>query len=376
MRTRVCVIGMLDSVHLARWLQQFRDQPLDFVLLASSPHRKIHPALKSLLSGSGTSRYRALRPYWLFGAPLWVADKFLGNRIRALALWAIVRIWSPKYVHAFELQNAGYVALRYLRWTKSKDRPARLILTNYGSDIFWFSKFPKHKKKLEELLLAADSYSCECKRDVRLAEELGFKGSVMPVFPNAGGFSAEELGTPLTLLDDRTSIAIKGYQGWVGRAITALDAVEIIADQLGKIRIELYSCNWSTIRRAKKLRRQTGLDITWSPKGKLRHEQMMELFSRSRVYVGISDSDGISTSLLEAMACGAIPVQTSTACCDEWFTNTGVRVDTISPEAVADAIIAALQLARDPSNAERNRKTIAEKASKEKVREASLKYYR
>ena len=303
-------------------------------------------------------------------------DKLFGNRLRALILLIIVKFWRPHYVHALELQNAGYIVLRYLQCFGKGIPTGKLIVTNYGSDIFWFSRFPNHRKKIEELLESVDTYSCECERDINLARKLGFSGNTMPVFPNAGGFSAADLDHTLAKSQTRQSIAIKGYQGWVGRANTALDAVELCADHLQDYKIELYSCNNSTIRRAKSLRRSTGLKITWSPKGKLLHEQVLELFRRSAVYVGISESDGISTSLLEAMACGAIPVQTSTACCDEWFTNTGVRVDTISPQAVADAILAALELAKNPLNAERNRQTIAEKASEEKVREAALQYYR
>jgi glycosyltransferase involved in cell wall biosynthesis len=56
---------------------------------------------------------------------------------------------------------------------------------------------------------------------------------------------------------------------------------------------------------------------------------MLDLFASSRIYVGISLSDGISTSLLEAMAMGAFPIQTSTACVDEWFADgvSGYRID-------------------------------------------------
>jgi len=48
---------------------------------------------------------------------------------------------------------------------------------------------------------------------------------------------------------------------------------------------------------------------------------MLKLFSESRVYVGISLSDGISTSLLEAMATGCYPIQTNTGCACEWVTE-------------------------------------------------------
>src|SRR5262249_11962200 len=49
------------------------------------------------------------------------------------------------------------------------------------------------------------------------------------------------------------------------------------------------------------------------------HDQILEWYSKARIYLGISISDAISTSALEAMALGAFPIQTNTSCCDEWF---------------------------------------------------------
>jgi glycosyltransferase involved in cell wall biosynthesis len=121
--------------------------------------------------------------------------------------------------------------------------------------------------------------------------------------------------------------------------------------------------------------RETGLTIKVNGKGALSHSQVLELFSKSKIYIGLSESDGISTSLLEAMAMGAIPVQTATACCDEWFSDTGVAVKEITSEAVQAAIRKALVLAEDQANADRNRETIREKASAEKVSAIAKTFY-
>ena len=111
-------------------------------------------------------------------------------------------------------------------------------------------------------------------------------------------------------------------------------------------------------------------------KGELQHFELLELFGRAKVYVGLSLSDGISTSMLEAMAMGAIPVQTATACCDEWFDQTGVKVEDLNVASVADAILQGIELANDPSNRNINRETIRSKASEEYVRDAALEFYR
>jgi hypothetical protein len=364
---------MLDSIHSARWLEQFSDQEIDFLLFPSSPNRRIHPQLKALLERNTTANYRIVPLGRWFGLPLWILDKFTSNFFRGTLLRWTIRKYKPDILHALELQNAGYVSLRAL--SKHKPDGLRFIATNWGSDIFWFQRFPKHRAKLEALLKLADAYSAECHRDVALANELGFTGEALPVIPNAGGFSKADVSMPLLPSDERKTIALKGYHGWVGRAKVSLEAVRELAGELGDYRFVVYSANRSVIKLAKQVAKETGLDITAHAKGSLSHQQVLELFAKSKIYVGLSESDGISTSMLEAMAMGAIPVQTSTACCDEWFKDSGVAVREITVQSVKTAIQQGLVLAQDPENAKTNRKTIELKANAEDVQKIALTFY-
>ena len=364
---------MLDSIHTARWLEQFSDQEINFLLFPSSPNRRIHPQLKALLERNTTAHYRIVPFGKWFGLPLWILDKFTNNLFRGTLLRLTIKRHKPDILHALELQNAGYVSLRAL--SKHKPEGLRIIATNWGSDIFWFQRFPKHRAKLQALLKLADAYSAECHRDVALARELGFTGEALPVIPNAGGFSTADLSMPLLPPDKRKTIALKGYHGWVGRAKVSLEAVRELAEELGDYKLVVYSANRSVIKLAKQVAKETGLDITAHAKGSLSHQQVLELFAKSKIYVGLSESDGISTSMLEAMAMGAIPVQTSTACCDEWFKDSGVAVREITVQSVKTAIQQGLVLAENPANAKTNRKTIELNANAEDVRKTALTFY-
>ena len=53
----------------------------------------------------------------------------------------------------------------------------------------------------------------------------------------------------------------------------------------------------------------------------LSQQDMYNLFARSKIYIGISKSDGISTSMLEAIALGTFPIQSDTSCSNEWIKN-------------------------------------------------------
>jgi glycosyltransferase involved in cell wall biosynthesis len=175
---------------------------------------------------------------------------------------------------------------------------------------------------------------------VRLARDLGLKGKAMPTFPNAGGidlaFAEEFRSRAQTSL--RKLIVVKGYQHFAGRAMTALDALERCADALHSFEVVLFSVSQEVARRARELQRTGTLNV-WIAEY-LPHEQMLRLHSRARVYLAVSISDAISTSMLETIAMGAFPIQTNTSCCDEWITDgeSGFIVDPDDVEGIAECV--------------------------------------
>jgi glycosyltransferase involved in cell wall biosynthesis len=139
----------------------------------------------------------------------------------------------------------------------------------------------------------------------------------------------------------RNKITIKGYENHWGKAIAALEAVAGLGAKLGNLEIVLYSCNAPVLRAARKLSKSTGMKITTYKKGALSHNEVMDLFQSSLIYVGHSLSDGISTSMVEAMAMGAIPVQTNTSCAQEWVVDkkTGFIFTPNDLEALRSAVL-------------------------------------
>jgi glycosyltransferase involved in cell wall biosynthesis len=135
---------------------------------------------------------------------------------------------------------------------------------------------------------------------------------------------------------------IKGYQGWSGRALVALEAIKLCKESLGGYTIVVYSASQNVQAESKKLSRETGIKITVLPQ--CSHEEILRMFGKSRLYIGLGISDGISTSLLEAMVMGAFPIQSCTACADEWIIDgkSGFIVPPEDPELVAGAIQKAL----------------------------------
>ena len=338
-RKRALVVAMVDSIHVARWLELFRYSGIDFQIVSSSPNRRIHPRITALTANVGSSTYKV---HWFskyLSLPAWLLDRVFEDGIRARVISSTIRKFRPHFVHAIEFQNAGYATAKAYKNLPSVGRP-KLLVTNYGSDIFWFQNQPKHLIKIRNLLNMADGYSAECKRDVALALRLGFNGDNHHVFPNSAGLDALDLYSLAEGQEPRSTIAIKGYQSEFGQALSALSIVESMADELLGFDIELFSCNRRTIRRARRVAKDTGLELTCHPKHKLSHGDILSLFRRSILYIGLSKSDGISTSMLEAMSQGAVPIQTGTACANEWIENgkTGFIVSPSANEQVSQGI--------------------------------------
>lgn len=109
MAKRILVIGMADSVHLARWLAQFSTSEYTFRIVSSSPHRRLHPGIKRLLlEGSkfhiGTiSRFLSL--------PLWMADRLFSDFFRGILIAFEANRFRPDLVHILRLKMGAMHSL-------------------------------------------------------------------------------------------------------------------------------------------------------------------------------------------------------------------------------------------------------------------------
>jgi glycosyltransferase involved in cell wall biosynthesis len=373
-REQILVIGMADSVHLARWLSQFIDQPIDFTLFPSSPHRHIHPKLKNLIASASQQMTVTLKPpsmRWL-ALPLSALDIPFNNFFRSQLLRRLITQQKFDLIHVLELQHAGYLLLG----TKLAPNLPKVFITNWGSDIYWFQQFPKHKQKIIQLLKIASFYSAECHRDIDIVKQLGYTGKTMPVIPNSGGINLDEIPKDSLPPSQRKKIMIKGYTGFVGQALVALKACELAADHLKGYEVVIYSASLKTRIRAIKLRHFHKIRVTILKK-RTPHHEMLKHFSEARVYIGISLSDGISTSLLEAMATGCYPIQTNTSCANEWISeNSGLIVEPFKPLGLAAAIRSTLISDQKVDEAKLiNEDIIYTSASIRKIQELAQAFY-
>lgn len=400
---RILLVAMPSSPHTARWVEMIADAGWELHLFPISdapvlPEMRgvtIHYPLLTLRSGLMRKAFknaspghlrpgknvraagRAVRFHTRSILPIPVLPRLeaLLNRVWRVRLGEseclvpglygprllarLIRKLKPELIHSMEFQHCGYTVLKAREYFPDGFPP--WLATNWGSDIYHFRQFEDHRRQISRLLEATDYYSCECERDVALAQELGLRAKVMPVMPNTGGFDLDKVWSlrGVQHTSQRRLIMVKGYQHFAGRAMTAIDALERCADILQQFEIVVYSAGAEVAARARALRRAGVLNF-WITEYQS-HDEMLHLYARARMYIGISVSDAISTSLLEAMAMGAFPIQTNTACCEEWIEDgvSGFIVPSDDVNLIAERIrLAVCDDGLVDSAAKRNWKTV------------------
>ena len=107
--------------------------------------------------------------------------------------------------------------------------------------------------------------------------------------------------------------------------------------------------------------------------GWIQKEDNEQWYSKAKIWVSIPESDATSISLLEAMACGSIPVVSDLPSNREWIESgiNGIVVEELDSDFISEA------LTMNQSNAiEINKKRIEQDGTKDSNREKFLQLYR
>jgi len=382
-RKKVLIIGIVDSVHLGRWLKQFSVEEIDFYIFASKKYRNLHKLTKTLTKQNKNSKFMFLSPIkskFFIGYIDFIYFELLGkffNRFtRTFFLTLLLGREKFDYIHAIEIQGAGYL-LDNLDFKLIKDQT--IIVTNWGSDIFYFRKFSDHVSRIKSILSKADFYSAECQRDYVLAREFGFTGNDLPCIPNAGGFELEGLRLNSTATSLRKIILIKGYGGTFGRAEVVIPLLPKVLTSYPEFQVHIYSVTDDILKMIEALPTEIRLKIKITTnRDRITHSEMLFKFSNSRVHIGCSESDGISTAFLESLVMGAYPIQTNTSCANEWV-NLGAVASIVglNQNEILDQIYIALKDDNLVDTASELNYKIAKKYLEYKVvQKKALEYYK
>ena len=375
MKKKILLISLWNSIHNEKWISNFSNTNFKFCIFPSniSKHRKFQFISKKNVD------------YFFFKIFLNNEINFLLNKLffyffkekwQLFSLKICLFFFKPDIVHSLEMQRAGILFSKL----RKNHYQTTWICTNWGSDLYLFSQLKHYSKDLSDLLKSIDYYSAECNRDYEIAKNLGFKGSLLPCIPNGGGFDIETIKSLRNKykFKDRKLILIKGYQSIVGRALDILKVIENIHDKIKDYKIVFYSSSESVVINAELIKNKYDLDIVTIPENEIiEYDEMIKLFSKSLIYLGHSLSDGISTSLLEAMALGAYPIQTNTSCASEWIDkDCGFISNLYDLKQIELKIIEIINDENIFYNAfHKNINTIEQRANKKNISKIAINYY-
>lgn len=389
---KILFIAMAESVHTARWISQISNEGWDIHLFPSHNQHEISSHLKAVTihhsvytttrHADPSLKHRGIRLWFPFknktiGEGLRVAiDKFrVDYRVKRLA--HLIKQLKPDIIHTLEFQHAGYLMLDV--WKHLDGNCPPWIASSWGNDLYLFGRLKAHEPRIRKMLSYVDYYIGDCKRDIPLARQYGFEGKVLGAFLGGGGYHLDRLPALETLSkpSQRKTLLIKGRHSFAGRALNALAAVRQCQDILQDYEIIVYFGTEDVLIETELLQQETGLNIHVFQNAE--HEKWLELLSQARVNIGVSISDGTPLSMLESLLVGAFPIQTHTACADEWLVDgeTGIIIkDERSIDEIAQAIRRALTDDELVDHAaELNQKVVRERLDYNKIKAQVVALY-
>ncbi len=317
-----------DEVYLASTFACRVDFPikrLEITPVAFSAVRK-QTAGPSTAS-SRTLNLRTLIRQWL--GPLTVSRS--ANKLRAF-----IQGVRPDLIHAMRIPYEGMLAADAYTGVP-------LVVSIWGNDLTLHApSTPLMKHYTRWTIKVADALHADCARDIRLAHEWGFaQGKPTLVTPGNGGIRTNIFFPPHQPVKEPIIINPRGFRAYIRNEPFFKSIPIVLAKRpdarfiCASMRGESQATQW-----IKELK--IGHAVQLNPP--VSHSQMGEVFRGAQIVVSPSIHDGTPNSLIEGMACGCFPIAGDLESIREWITHgqNGLLVDPNDPQAIADAILVAL----------------------------------
>lgn len=300
----------MQYIHSARWINQLKNTEHE-IFVFDCLDKPIHKDLQwtNYITNWGKRKLPYIKgEYYLEKNQPKIYDKVVPflKVTASEKLEEIIKEIQPDLVHSLEMQSETYPLLKI-----SKKLIFNLAAFSWGSDLYLYQDKKVHRKQLQEILTKTNFFFSDNNRDQQLARKIGFTNKGY-VFPGGGGYQLLELQKYLQPIKDRKFILIKGYHHWAGRALTVLNALELITDEIKDYSIYVYSAHPIVIEKIEELNRKYTLKIEYSSRyNEITHDELLQKFGKALIAIGNSISDGIPNTLLEAIICGAFPIQSN-----------------------------------------------------------------
>jgi glycosyltransferase involved in cell wall biosynthesis len=356
-RLRLCFVGWADHVHVERWAGYFSRIGHDVTVLNHGERPGRYPA--------GVRQYR-------------VGFESRSARWRQLRLRSLFWQLRPDVVHVHWAHFAHDVVQAWR---------GPVVVTAWGSDIYRQGDFAAatYERTLATLARVAaitcDSDDLANRIEAVVASAPGHVhviqwGVDTDLFHPGGGDSG--LRAALDLGDRPVVLSARNFTPLYNQE-TVVRAFRRVADVRPDTAFVFKDYHGDQEYRGKVLALADELGIGHSVRvmDAIPYEEMPSLYQLARVSVSVPFSDATPMSLLEAMACGSLPVCSDLPSVREWIVDgvNGYLVRPDDPDTLAARIVALLQA--DASGMMReNRRVVEERASQHVHMARALALYR
>ncbi len=338
------------------WLEHFASAGHEVHLVSTRPCNppvplgslRILPVLPSggLSAGAAVGRSQSTLAL-VTTARHWLGP--LAVRRVAPELAHIVHEIRPDLVHALRIPFEGMLAA-------AARPPAPILLSVWGNDFtLHAAATPSMRSATRRTLQRAQGLHADCQRDLRLAAQWGWPDARPAiVLPGNGGIRLDVFRPQEASHPDRRAplpngggkhplvIQPRGFRAYV-RSDTFFRAIPLIRESIPGVEFAGVGMQgnpevrrWSErLEKVDPFRALPPLD----PPG------MAAIFRAAWVSVSPSTHDGTPNTLLEAMACGCLPVAGDLESIREWIDDdqNGLLIDPGDPAALARAVVRALR---------------------------------
>ena len=299
----------------------------------------------------------------------WLGPATLSAAARSLQ--RILEQVQPDLVHAMRIPYEGMLAAL-------ANPGAPLLISVWGNDFTLHAPATLRMNSLTRQALArADALHADCRRDIRLANEWGFsQEKPFTVLPGGGGIQLDIFYPPP---DDgaRPPLAFnpRGMRAYL-RNDVFFKAIPLVLKRHPDTRFACASMAGEA--QAERWLQTLGVAANVTLLPPMPRLQMADWYRQAQVLVSPSIHDGTTNTVLEGMACGCFPVVGDIESLREWITPgvNGLLVDPADPQALADAILHALdQPGLRQSASVHNRQLVAARAEYGLVMQQAEQFY-
>jgi glycosyltransferase involved in cell wall biosynthesis len=270
--------------------------------------------------------------------------------------------FQPTVIHIHQANSYAFYALLASRKTKIPT-----ILTAWGSDILVIPKSNFLLKKMVQFNLKT--------ADFLTSDSTFMAGEMKKLAPSIKEILIANFGIDVTPINCPKENIV-----YSNRLHKKLYRVDKIIEAFARFKQNNERKDWRLVVAAtgteteslKDKTNELGLIDDVEFVGWIQKEDNEQWYSKAKIWVSIPESDATSISLLEAMACGSIPVVSDLPANREWIQSgvNGIVVEDLESDFISDAL-----LLNQTEAIELNKQRIEKDGTKEANREKFLQLY-